>query len=86
MNDQMTLQMQHDYAACGLYYILPLLFVVVWLIAFIDVVSSEKKKKKDKYLWIALVAIVSPIGVPLYFFVGRYKRRGRERVNSAGKE
>jgi hypothetical protein len=80
MNDQMTLQMQHDYAACGLYYILPLLFVVVWLIAFIDVVSSDFKEKNDKYLWMALVAIISPIGVPLYFFVGRYKKRGRERM------
>jgi heme/copper-type cytochrome/quinol oxidase subunit 4 len=77
MNNQTPLQMQHDYVACGLYYILPLLFVVLWIIAFADVITSEFKEKKDKYLWIALVALVSPIGIPLYFFVGRYKKRGK---------
>jgi heme/copper-type cytochrome/quinol oxidase subunit 4 len=84
MNNQMPLQMQHDYAACGLYYILPLLFVIIWIIAFLDVIGSEFKEKKDKYLWVALVAIVSPIGVPLYFFVGRHKKKSRERISSAG--
>jgi len=78
MNNQMPLQEMHDYAACGLYYILPLLFVVVWILAFLDVASSEFKEKKDKYLWIALVAIVAPIGIPLYFFIGRNKKRGRK--------
>jgi uncharacterized membrane protein HdeD (DUF308 family) len=85
MNNQMPLQMQHDYAACVLYYILPLLFVFLWIITFVDVVSSEFKEKKDKFLWIALVAIVSPIGIPLYFFVGRHKKRGRGEMRSAGK-
>jgi phospholipase D-like protein len=85
MNNQMSLQMQHDYAACVLYYILPLLFVFLWILAFVDVVSSEFKEKKDKFLWIALVAIVSPIGIPLYFFVGRDKKKGGEKMSSASK-
>ena len=76
---------QHDYAACGLYYILPLLFVVLWTLAFVDVVSSEFKEKKDKFLWVALVAIVPPIGIPLYYFVGRHKKRGRGEMSSTGK-
>jgi hypothetical protein len=70
--------MQHEYVACGLYYVLPFLFVVAWIMAFVDVIGSEFKEKKDKYLWVALVAIVPPIGIPLYFFVGRYKKKGRK--------
>ena len=81
----MSLQMQHDYAACGLYYVLPLLFVFLWIIAFVDVVSSEFNEKKDKFLWIALVAIAFPIGIPLYYFVGRHKKRGRGEMSSASK-
>jgi len=76
--------MQHEYVSCGLYFILPMLFVVLWIIAFADVISSEFNSKKDKYLWVALVAILSPIGLPLYFFVGRHKKRGWEKMSSAG--
>ncbi len=85
MNDQMPLQIEHDYAACGLYFILPLLFVVLLIIAFVDITSSEFKKKKDKYLWLALVTVVSPIGIPLYFFVGRYKKLGRGGMSTDSK-
>lgn len=72
----------HDYAACGLYYVLPLLFVVLWTIAFLDVVNSEFKEKKEKYLWVALVTIVPPIGILLYFLAGRHRKKGRERTGS----
>ncbi len=76
MNNEMPLEVQYEYIACGLYYILPLLFVILWIMAFADVISSEFKEKKDKFLWIALVVIVPPIGILLYFFVGRHRKRG----------
>ena len=54
-----------------------------WLVTIIDIVSSEFRNSADKIIWFFFVMLLAPVGMPLYFFIGRFqKSRDSERSDS----
>jgi hypothetical protein len=45
-----------------------------WLATIIDIVKSEFKRDADKIVWFLFVMILPPLGVLLYFFIGRFQK------------
>lgn len=55
-------------------------FFLFWLLTIIDIVTSEFRNSADKVIWFFFVLLLAPVGMPLYFFIGRFqKNRDSER-------
>jgi len=53
---------------------LALLFVVIQLIALIDILRSRFKSSNDKLIWVLVVLLLNTVGALRYFFIGRSQR------------
>lgn len=49
-------------------------FFLLWLATIIDIVGSEFKNSADKIIWFFFVMLLAPVGVILYFFIGRHQK------------
>jgi hypothetical protein len=49
---------------------------LLWLVTIIDIVSSQFTNNTDKIVWFFFVMLVPPIGILLYFIIGRYQKSG----------
>src|SRR5512143_2706426 len=49
-------------------------FFLIWLATIIDIVGSEFKNSADKIIWFFFVMLLAPVGVVLYFFIGRHQK------------
>ena len=49
-------------------------FFLIWLATIIDIVGSEFKNSTDKIIWFFFVMLLAPVGVILYFFIGRHQK------------
>ena len=47
---------------------------LIWLATIIDIVGSEFKNSTDKIIWFFFVMLLAPVGVVLYFFIGRHQK------------
>ena len=53
---------------------------LIWLATIIDIVKNEFKRDADKIVWFLFVMVLPPLGVLLYFFIGRFQKTGAEPV------
>jgi multisubunit Na+/H+ antiporter MnhG subunit len=49
-------------------------FFLIWLVTIIDIVTSEFDNNANKIIWFFFVMMLAPVGVPLYFFIGRAQK------------
>ncbi len=68
-------------------------FFFVWLATIIDIVSNGFKNSEDKIIWFFFVLLVAPVGIILYFFIGRHQKNEeaeeggrRDRYQDIGRE
>lgn len=45
-----------------------------WLAMIIDIVKNDFKRDADKIVWFLFVMILPPLGVFLYFLIGRFQK------------
>ncbi len=57
------------------------LFVPIWLIAFVDILKNDFKGN-DKLIWLLVVIFVPFIGPLCYFFIGRKQKIGGKNQGS----
>ena len=50
------------------------LFVLVPLIALVDIIKNDFRGSNDKVVWVLLVLFVPVVGSVLYFLIGRTQR------------
>lgn len=55
-------------------------FLILPLIALIDIIRSNFKEKNDKLIWVLIVLFLSIIGAILYFILGK-KQKLEEPIN-----
>jgi len=55
-------------------YFFGLLFLLMPIVAIIDILKSTFKNRGDKKTWLLIVLILNVIGAVLYFAIGRKKR------------
>ena len=62
--------------------VLFVLFVPIWLIAFVDILRSNFKEN-NKLIWLLAVILVPFLGPICYFFIGRKQKiRGKTDVGN----
>jgi hypothetical protein len=49
-------------------------FLLLPLMALVDVIRSEFKGANDKLIWVVIILFLNIIGAGLYFFIGRNQR------------
>ena len=74
--------LQNFVAVIGLFLFIGLVFFVAWVATIVDIVKNEFTEKNNKIIWLILVLCLAPLGVVLYFFIGRYQKVGNEKVSS----
>jgi multisubunit Na+/H+ antiporter MnhG subunit len=47
---------------------------LIWLATIVDIVGSEFKNSADKIIWFIFVMLLAPVGIVLYFFIGRHQK------------
>ncbi len=47
---------------------------LLWLGTIIDIVKSEFTRDADKIVWFLFVMMLPPLGVLLYFLIGRFQK------------
>ncbi|MBW2655329.1 MAG: PLDc_N domain-containing protein [Deltaproteobacteria bacterium] len=52
----------------GTYEIGVFIYVVLWIVALIDIIRSKFKKNLYELIWLCVIFLVPGIGVPAYFF------------------
>jgi len=57
-------------------------FFLVWLVTIIDIVGSQYKNSADKIIWFFFVILLAPIGIVLYFFIGRQQKSEESKEGS----
>lgn len=58
-------------------WLLPLLLLVfIWVLSLIDIMKNDFTVPKQKYLWLACVLLLPPLGTFFYFFFGRCHKAG----------
>jgi hypothetical protein len=53
---------------------------LIWLVTIIDIVKSDFNRDADKIVWFFFVMLLAPIGIVLYFFIGRFQKTDAEPV------
>jgi hypothetical protein len=53
---------------------------LLWLATVIDIVKNDFKRDADKIVWFLFVMMLPPLGVLLYFFIGRFQKTNAEPV------
>jgi hypothetical protein len=53
---------------------------LLWLATIIDIVKNDFKRDADKIVWFLFVMILAPLGVLLYFLIGRFQKTDAEPV------
>jgi membrane protein implicated in regulation of membrane protease activity len=61
--------------------IIALAFFLVWFVTIIDIVRSQFTNNTDKIIWFCFLIVLPPIGVLLYFFIGRHQKRSEYKFN-----
>jgi multisubunit Na+/H+ antiporter MnhG subunit len=51
-----------------------LAFFLIWLVTIIDIITSDFNNNVNKIIWFLFVMMLAPVGVPLYFFIGRSQK------------
>jgi len=51
--------------------VLGMIILVIWIWALIDILKSDFKDSINKLIWLAVVFVLGPLGVLLYYFIGR---------------
>ena len=49
-------------------------FFLIWLVTIIDIITSEFNNNTNKIIWFFFVMMLAPVGVPLYYFLGRSQK------------
>ena len=49
-------------------------FFLIWLVTIIDIITSDFNNNANKIIWFFFVMMLAPVGVPLYFFIGRSQK------------
>jgi len=49
-------------------------FFLIWLVTIIDIITSEFNNNANKIIWFFFVMMLAPVGVPLYYFIGRSQK------------
>ena len=49
-------------------------FFLIWLVTIIDIITSEFNNNTNKIIWFFFVMMLAPVGVPLYYFIGRSQK------------
>ena len=49
-------------------------FFLIWLVTIIDIITSDFDNNANKIIWFFFVMMLAPVGVPLYFFIGRSQK------------
>jgi NADH:ubiquinone oxidoreductase subunit 6 (subunit J) len=62
--------------------LLAICLFVIWLITIIDITKSEFKKDVDKIVWFFFVMLFPPLGILLYFIIGRWQKSEKTRKDS----
>jgi len=47
---------------------------IMWVYCIIDTLKSDFKKENDKIIWLIILILTGPIGLILYWFIGRKKK------------
>ncbi len=55
-----------------LFKVLGLLHLILWVVAAVEILSSEKSAEK-KALWLLVIFLLPVVGLVLYFLLGRGK-------------
>lgn len=59
----------------GLGYIgLVLGTLVLWVMAIVDVLKNEFKGQNSKIIWLLVLVFLGPIGLFLYYFIGKSQK------------
>ena len=68
-------------------------FFLIWLVTIIDIITSDFNNNTNKIIWFFFVMMLAPVGVPLYFFIGRSQKsstgeeyEGGTRYRDSGRE
>jgi hypothetical protein len=67
-----VLEIASQFAAA--FILLGIAFFCVWLVTVIDIVSSDFKTNADKIIWFFITILIPPIGILLYYFIGRAQK------------
>ena len=49
-------------------------FFLIWLVTIIDIITNDFVNNANKIIWFFFVMMLAPVGVPLYFFIGRSQK------------
>jgi len=49
-------------------------FFLIWLVTIIDIITSEFNNNANKIIWFFFVMMLAPVGVPLYYLIGRSQK------------
>lgn len=49
-------------------------FFLIWLVTIIDIITNDFDNNANKIIWFFFVIMLAPVGVPLYFFIGRLQK------------
>lgn len=48
--------------------------LLIWVYALVEIVTGTFQNNVDKVVWLLLLLMVPPVGVILYFLIGRKRR------------
>ena len=57
--------------------IVAIVLFLLWLVTIIDIVRGQFTNNTDKIIWFLFVILLPPIGILLYFIIGRHQKSGR---------
>jgi len=58
-------------AIMGFFFLVAVAFFILWVYVVVDIMRSEFTVPTNKIVWLLLVLFVAPLGITLYYFIGR---------------
>ncbi len=64
-------------AIMGFLILVAVAFCILWVYVVVDIMRSEFTVPTNKIVWLLLVLFVGPLGITLYYFIGRDQRANK---------